>query len=202
MCGLGIFYSKYWLANSCEASFPGLLETLKRHLGTFISFSAPLEGVDGAQEIKTTLEWVPPPLNNCSLKLHACFFKSTMLVMAHGIMALPITKNLTSKLWRRLSHNSIISDKLLEYVKVVEIAHIQVLGRANDECTLQSLTFLRSKLHNRYTPPPTWTLWSACLHIISTLRRPCPINWQILIGSWRRCNMEEIIGMRQHPCTS
>lgn len=56
------------------------------------------------------------------------FFKSTRPANARGALALPITENPMLKLWKRLTHNSIISNKLSEYFKVTEIAHVQVLG--------------------------------------------------------------------------
>ena len=36
-------------------------------------------------------------------------------------------------------------------MRVVEIAHVQVLGSVEDEKTLSSLSFLKSKLRNRHT---------------------------------------------------
>jgi hypothetical protein len=64
---------------------------------------------------------------------------------------LPMTENPMSRLWRKLSSNALISAKLSEFMKVVEIAHVQVLGSVEDERTFSLLAFLKSKLRNRLT---------------------------------------------------
>ena len=80
--------------------------------------------------------------NGC---LHSCmsttlsskdiFFKITAISSAQTTMSLPITENPMSMscLWHKLSSNAFISMKLLVFMKVVEIAHVQMLGSVEDE---------------------------------------------------------------------
>lgn len=136
MCGLGICYSYYWVANLCEVSFLEHLETLKHHYGTFKFFSTLLEGV-GASTPKQTA------LSSCKRSSSRAWCLRMPMAQWWYLML---------KLWRRLSHNSIILDKMSECFKVVDIAHIHVLGRVEDERTFKSLTFLKRKLRNQFTP--------------------------------------------------
>lgn len=50
-------------------------------------------------------------------------------------LSLPMTENPMSRLWRKLSSNALVSMKLLEFIKVSKITHIQVLGILEDERT-------------------------------------------------------------------
>ena len=102
-------------------------------------------------ETEDAEEWVPPPLDIRNLELQSSFFKITMISNAQAAMALPMTENPMSRLWRKLSSNALISAKLSEFMKVAEIAHVQVLGSVEDERTFSSLSFLKSKLRNRLT---------------------------------------------------
>ena len=51
-----------------------------------------------------------------------------------------------SRLWRKLSSNALILEEFSKFMKVDEIAHIQMLGSVEDERTFNSLPFLKSKL--------------------------------------------------------
>lgn len=57
-------------------------------------------------------------------------------------------ENLMFWLWPKLSSDALISTKLSKFMKVVEIAHVQVLGNVEDEGTFNSLSFLKSKSRN------------------------------------------------------
>lgn len=97
---------------------------------------------------KDVEEWVPPPLDVHNLEIQSSLLKNTMVSNAQVAQ---ITRNPMSRLWRKLSSNGFISMKLLEFIKVAKIAHIQVLGSVEDERTFSSLSFLKSKLRNRLT---------------------------------------------------
>ena len=120
-------------------------------------------------------EWVPPPLDIHYLELQNSFFKITMISHAQVAMSLPVTKNPMSWVWRKLSSNVLISTKLSEFMKVVEIAHIQVLGSVENERTFSSLSFLKSKLRNQLT-------WSrlggmhVCTRLLHIEHIPLPSN--------------------------
>jgi hypothetical protein len=146
MCALGICYPQYWLNDTFEATYPGHIATLKSFYGTAKKLWVPVDA-----ETEDAEEWVPPPLDIRNLELQSSFFKITMISNAQAAMALPMTENPMSRLWRKLSSNALISAKLSEFMKVAEIAHVQVLGSVEDERTFSSLSFLKSKLRNRLT---------------------------------------------------
>jgi hypothetical protein len=146
MCALGICYLQYWLNDTFEATYPGHIAKLKSFYGTAKKLWVHVDAKTEDDE-----EWVLPPLDICNLELQSSFLKITMISNAQAAMALPMTENPMSQLWRKLSSNALISAKLSEFMKVAEIAHVQVLGSVEDERTFSSLSFLKSKLRNRLT---------------------------------------------------
>jgi hypothetical protein len=146
MCALGICYPQYWLTDTFEATYPGHIAILKTFYGTSKKLSVPAHG-----ETEGVEEWVPPPLDIRSLELQSSFFKITMMSNAQAAMSHSTNENPMSRLWRKLSSNGLMSAKLSEFMKVAEIAHVQVLGSVEDERTFSSLSFLKNKLRNRLT---------------------------------------------------
>ena len=59
------------------------------------------------------------------------------------------TINPLTKLWRVVENSSILRHGLSEYIKLVEIAAILVLGSVEDERTFSILSFMKDKLRNR-----------------------------------------------------
>ena len=57
-----------------------------------------------------------------------------------------MTENPMSCLWRKLSGNILILAKLFEFIKVVEISHVQALGSVDDKITFSFGHFLRNRL--------------------------------------------------------
>jgi hypothetical protein len=106
-----------------------------------------------SEDVETidTEEWVPPPLNIRNLELQSSFFKITMISSTQVAMSLPMTKNPLSWLWPKLSSSVLISTKLLEFMKDVEIGHVQVLESVENERTFSSLLFLKNKLRKWLT---------------------------------------------------
>ena len=77
-------------------------------------------------------EWVPPPLDILhNLELQSSF-KTTMISNAQATMTLPLIENPISQLWCKLSSNALISMKLSKFMKVVKVAHVQVLCIVED----------------------------------------------------------------------
>ena len=57
--------------------------------------------------------------------------------------------NLVTKLWQYLDANSALSMLFPEYIKLVQIALIHVLGLMEDERTFSLVTFCDNKLRNK-----------------------------------------------------
>ncbi len=56
--------------------------------------------------------------------------------------------NLITKLWKQLASNVIVVNKLLEYLKFVELANVMVLGNVEDKGTFSNVKFLELELQN------------------------------------------------------
>jgi hypothetical protein len=69
----------------------------------------------------------------------------------HGALHLLLDCNPTTKLWGRLASNVIVVDKLLEYLKLIELTIVMVLGSVEDERIFSNVNFLKLKLCNWLT---------------------------------------------------
>ncbi len=66
-------------------------------------------------------------------------------------MPKPFVVNPITKLWKTLISFLILKNKLLKYVKLVELAIVKVIGSIEDEHYFSMLTFMKTKLWNRLT---------------------------------------------------
>jgi hypothetical protein len=57
-------------------------------------------------------------------------------------------ENPITKLWCQLVTNSLLIVHLFEFMKLVELAIIQIIGSVKDESTFSTLTFMKFKLWN------------------------------------------------------
>jgi hypothetical protein len=74
------------------------------------------------------------------------FLKVTMSHNAKGVMVAHLDLNLVSKLWMKIGFSIILSHKLNEYVKLVDIGMVQMLGFVKDERMFIKLSFMKNKL--------------------------------------------------------
>ena len=92
---------------------------------------------------------VPALIDGCTLDLQWSFFKLTMKHNAAYVMVERNDVNPITCLWLKVAASSIIlSVKLNEYLKLAELATVQILGSVEDERTFSNLTFMKSKLRN------------------------------------------------------
>ncbi len=66
------------------------------------------------------------------------------------------------RMWLKIQFSPLLVLKLSEYIKVVEIAMVQILGLVEDERTFDNLAFMKSKLCNRLT-----THLNLCVHMFT-----------------------------------
>jgi hypothetical protein len=59
--------------------------------------------------------------------------------------------NLTTRLWERLASNAIVSQWLLEWIKLGQLCMVMIIDSVEDERTFSNLSFMKKKLHNRLT---------------------------------------------------
>jgi hypothetical protein len=84
-----------------------------------------------------------------SFDIEQFMFKLAMNSNAYIAMVKPIDVKPLTHLWHTLSTSRLFAYSFLEYFKLVEIAMVQVIGSVEDEQCFISLTFGKSKLHNR-----------------------------------------------------
>jgi hypothetical protein len=57
--------------------------------------------------------------------------------------------NLVSRLWKKLTSNVVLWVCLFEFMTVVELVMVQIMGSIEDERTFLTLTFMKTRLWNR-----------------------------------------------------
>jgi hypothetical protein len=67
-------------------------------------------------------------------------------------MAEPFDTNLVTKLWVIINTNALFIQWLNEYLKLVDITVVLVLGYVKEERTFSTLAFMKDKLHNKLGP--------------------------------------------------
>jgi hypothetical protein len=67
---------------------------------------------------------------------------------SHGALHLLPNYNPRIKLWGWLASNVIVANKLLEYLKLIELAIVMVLDNVEDKRNFSNVNFLKSKLWN------------------------------------------------------
>ncbi len=86
-------------------------------------------------------------LDDLQLDEQFFFSKLTMMYVLTTMNPL-INCNLCSKMWALFVNNQIISHKLFEWLKPIELSMTMVLGSVKDERCLFTFSFTKSKLRN------------------------------------------------------
>ena len=98
---------------------------------------------------KTAPKIAHPVLSIQRLDEQASMFKLAMMGNAHAAMQGDAPLNPLTRLWRRIEANALLRNKLSEYMKIVELAVVTVLGSVEDERTFSTLSFMKNRLRNR-----------------------------------------------------
>jgi hypothetical protein len=67
-------------------------------------------------------------------------------------MGEPFDKDLVIKMWVTINSNSLLTKRLSEFLKLVEIVVMSVLKFVEDECIFSMLAFMKNKIRNRLEP--------------------------------------------------
>ena len=137
MNAFGIIYPQYWLKSDCEHAFPLHLNIVKS------AFAVPKTAGDGRS--------IPPLLDCHILDLQSFFFKLIMSHNAMVVMAETNDLNPVIRMWLKVAVSSFLSHKLSEFIKLAEMATVQIIGSVEDERTFSNLIFVKSKVRNRLT---------------------------------------------------
>jgi hypothetical protein len=90
----------------------------------------------------------PALLDARRLSEQSSFFKISMLNNAQWAVDNNFGVNPLTCLWLKLSSNALLASKLLEWIKVAEIAAVTILGSVEDERTFSTLNYMKSKVRN------------------------------------------------------
>jgi len=56
--------------------------------------------------------------------------------------------NPTTRLWERFASSAIVSQRLLEWFKLVQLCMVMIIGNVEDERTFSNMSFMKNKFHN------------------------------------------------------
>jgi hypothetical protein len=93
--------------------------------------------------------WVYESLSRETLDLQSSLFKMTIKTQASKAMEEFKDENLVIKLWRQFATNSLLVVHLSKFMKLVELAIVQIINNIQDERTFSSLTFMKFKFWNQ-----------------------------------------------------
>ncbi len=77
-----------------------------------------------------------------------CKCKLTMKMHVPKAMVEPFDINPVTKLWVKINNNGLLTQKLSEYLKLVENVVVSMSKCVKDEQTFFTLAFMEDKLHN------------------------------------------------------
>jgi hypothetical protein len=106
-----------------------------------VTFYLPKKG--GLDEI-----WVLGLFSIVVLNLQRFMLVFSMINNVKLAMQKPFVVNPITKLWKTLTSFLILKNKLLKYIKLVELAIVKVIGSIEDEHYFFMLTFMKIKLWN------------------------------------------------------
>jgi hypothetical protein len=94
---------------------------------------------------------VPRLLDSKHLDVQVSHFKLTMSHNVEAMMRESKDVNLVTHMWLKIQSSTFLVHKLSEYMKVVEITMVMVLGSIEDVKTFNNLAFMKNKLCNWLT---------------------------------------------------
>jgi hypothetical protein len=77
----------------------------------------------------------------------------------HGALHPPPDYHPTTNMWARLVSNVVLVQKLSKFLKLVEIAIVMVVSNVEDEKIFSTISFMKSKLHNRLPTNLNLVVW-------------------------------------------
>jgi hypothetical protein len=89
--------------------------------------------------------------NASDLDYQQGMFKLTMKSNATMCMAPHFDLNLLTKMWHLVTTFQVLSFSFPKYLKLVELAMVQIVSGVEDEKCFSTLVFMKSKLWNRLT---------------------------------------------------
>ena len=122
MNAFGIFYPQYWCQLNAEEAFDNHLCTLMDTYGhgNFLG--------EGDKKLL-----IKPLIDQDSLISQRALFKTCMKSNLRATMLPPFDINTLTKVWSVLDNNNTLTQNFSEYIKLVEMAVVHILGSVEDE---------------------------------------------------------------------
>jgi hypothetical protein len=86
-------------------------------------------------------------------------FKLMMKLNAIARMAPPFDTNPLTRMWHFMTTSRVFVCSFPKYVKLVEMAMVQIVSGVEDECCFSMLAFIKSKLRNKLTIHLLLVVW-------------------------------------------
>ncbi len=88
-------------------------------------------------------------LNATNIDCQQGMFKLTMKSNATICMVPPFDINPLTRMWHLVTTSRLLVSNFPEYIKLAELAMVQIISNMEDEKCFSTLTFMKSKLHNK-----------------------------------------------------
>jgi hypothetical protein len=75
-----------------------------------------------------------------------------MLHQSKAILSEENEFNPLIRIWCKIFASAIFNHKISKFIKLVEIVTLQVLGFVEDECTFNTINFMKARLGNQLSP--------------------------------------------------
>jgi len=92
------------------------------------------------KKLRSTQTWILKVLDVNILDLQYIFFQEPMMSNVQWPTNQPMDLNPMSKLWKNFFSNAPLCVQLFEFMKVVELVEVQIMGFVKDEKTFSTLT--------------------------------------------------------------
>jgi hypothetical protein len=83
--------------------------------------------------------------------MEASLFKLTMHANSKQALEPPLTCSLMTTLWSNMGFSAFLKQRLLEYLKLVELLIVMVLDNVEDKRCFSTTFFMKSKFKNKLT---------------------------------------------------
>jgi hypothetical protein len=100
------------------------------------------------RKLGSTQIWILFIIDEETLDLQWLFEKITMIFNAQWAMDETLNLNPLFQLWKKLSFNALLCVHLSEFMEVVEVTMVQIMGSVEDERNFLIVTFMKTQLRN------------------------------------------------------
>ncbi len=132
----GVIYPQFWTKNIVEVE-----TTFHSHMNALKAIFCVPHKLGGNGRIGLLALF-----STHDLDLQSSHFMVTMMHNYEAILREENNLNLMIRLWCKITTNPILNHKLSKFMKLVEIVIVQVFNLVEDECTFNTISFMKNRL--------------------------------------------------------